>query len=449
MKYYSDILRVMLSGAALTTMFSACTFEQEDYFEESAAIRIQHVNNEIQQTLSAPSSENGWVIQYYVAGTDEMDFEGFNLFGKFYENGKVTLSSDHRYLRNGNAGKYTEYTSYYEMLSEEGPVLCFNTWNDILSVFVDPVSPSSAPGSLIDDGEGMNGDDRLVVLSYSPDEVLLRGERHSAPIRFLRLDRSPEEYIVLTAVAKMVFAGGKIDEYRLTNGSATRFISGISKGYFDYVDRLDDPLDKSVKSCVFTPNGFRTRDPFLLGNDTIQEFVLDLENERLVCGNVVMLPCWGRYVKKQVNANGAVTITAEGACDSFATLYNKLVSDISEQFSTQTFSRLSFGRSGETGSNQRTGLTFYSATANRTYITGFGGSISFDDTTNVLTIDVDPNDPSSNFNGYNNRGIGSSFTDIVNELNGTYSVTVNNTFGPKTATCVKTNDSSFYFQINF
>ena len=162
-----------------------------------------------------------------------------------------------------------------------------------------------------------------------------------------------------------------------------------------------------------------------------------------------MLPCWGRYVKKQVNANGAVTITAEGACDSFATLYNKLASDISEQFSTQTFSRLSFGRSGETGSNQRTGLTFYSATATRTYITGFGGSISFDDVTNVLTIDVDPNDPSSNFNGYNNKGIGSSFTDIVNALNGTYTVTVNNTFGPKTATCVKTNDSSFYFQINF
>ena len=55
----------------------------------------------------------------------------------------------------------------------------------------------------------------------------------------------------------------------------------------------------------------------------------------------------------------------------------------------------------------------------------------------------------SNFNGYNNKGIGSSFTDIVNALNGTYTVTVNNTFGPKTATCVKTNDSSFYFQINF
>ena len=74
MKNYSNILRVMLSGAALTAMFSACTFEQEDYFDESAAIRIQHVNDEIKAKLCAPSSANGWVIQYYVAGTDDYDF---------------------------------------------------------------------------------------------------------------------------------------------------------------------------------------------------------------------------------------------------------------------------------------------------------------------------------------------------------------------------------------
>lgn len=446
---HQNIYRALLPVAALASVFSACTFEQEDFFDESASLRIQHTNEKVKNILCQGSEQNGWLIQYFVAGTEDYDFEGFNLFGRFYNNGKVTLSGDHRFLRNGKAGSYTECTSFYEMLAEEGSVLCFDTWNDVLTVFVDPVSPSSAPGTLVNDGEGMHGDDRLVLSSFNENELVFRGERYTAPIRFIRLDRSPEEYLAATNSAKMTFAGGKVDEYSLSNGSVTRFVSGLSKGYFDYVDRLDDPLDKSVKSCVFTPNGFRTRDPFVVGNDTIQEFVLDLENERLVSGNVEMLPCWGRFVKKRVASSGAVTITAEGACDSFANLYNKLVSDIATQFTTQTFSRLSFGRSGETGSNQRTGLTFYSATANRTYITGFGGSISFDDATNVLTIDVDPNDPSSNFNGYNNKGIGSSFTDIVNALNGSYSVTVNNTFGPKTATCVKTNDSSFYFQINF
>ncbi len=449
MKYYSNILCVMLSGAALAAMFSACTFEQEDYFDESAAIRIQHVNDEIQKTLSAPSSENGWVIQYFVAGTDELTFEGFNLFGKFYENGKVTLSSDHRYLRNGNAGKYTEYTSYYEMLAEEGPVLCFNTWNDILSVFVDPVDPSAAPGSLVDDGEGMNGDDRLVVLSYSPDEILMRGERHSAPIRFVKSDLSPEAYIDKTTVAKMEFAGGKIDEYRLSNGSDTRFISGISNGYFDYVDRLDDPLDKSVKSCVFTPNGFRTRDSFVLGNDTVQEFVLDLEKERLVCGNVEMLPCWERLVTKQISANGAVSITTDGACESFATLYNKLASDIQAVFPSQILNYITFGKSSESGSKSRVGLVFYVTTTRSKFLTGFTGTVTFDEDNATATISIDPNDPSDNFGNYSKKDIGASFTDIVNALNGTYTIEVNSKFRPSMATWTKVNDPSFYFVTNF
>lgn len=449
MKRYSTLRRVMLPAVALTALLSACTFEQEDYFDESAALRIQHVNEDIKATLSSASAEHGWLIQYYVAGTDDYSFEGFNLFGKFYETGKVTLSGNHRFLRNGKAGNFTEYTSYYQMLAEEGPVLCFNTWNDILSVFVDPVDPSAAPASLVDDGEGMNGDDRLVIISYNSDEILLRGERHSAPVRMVRLDKSPEEYLQLTEAAKAIFANGKIDEYRLTNGTNTRFISGLSKGYFDYVDRLDDPLDKVSQSCVFATGGFRLKNPIALGNDTVQEFTLDMDNERLVSGNVEMFPCWERFVKKQVATSGTISITADGACDAFATLFNKLASDITAQFSTQSFSHLSFGRSGETGSNQRSGLTFYSNTSRRTYITGFGGTISYDDATNELSINVDPNDPSSNFNGYSNKGIGSSFTDIVSALNGTYSVTVNSTFGPKTAKCVKKNDSSFYFQINF
>lgn len=446
---HQNIYQAILPVAALAFVFSACTFEQEDFFDESASLRIQHTNEKVKNILCQGSEQNGWLIQYFVAGTDDYDFEGFNLFGRFYDNGKVTLSGNHRYLRNGNAGKFTEYTSFYEMLAEEGPVLCFDTWNDVLTVFVDPVNPAAAPGSLVNDGEGMHGDDRLVLYSFNENEINFRGERYTAPVRFVRLDCSPEEYLVLTTVAKMIFAGGKVDEYRLTNGSATRFVSGLSKGYFDYVDRLDDPLDKSVKSCVFTPNGFRTRDPFVLGNDTVQEFTLDMDNERLVSGNVEMFPCWERFVKKQVATSGTISITADGACDAFATLFNKLASDITAQFSTQTFSHLSFGRSGETGSNQRSGLTFYSNTSRRTYITGFGGTISYDDAANELSINVDPNDPSSNFNGYSNKGIGSSFTDIVSALNGTYSVTVNSTFGPKTAKCVKKNDSSFYFQINF
>ena len=446
MKNYSYILRVMLSVTALTVVFSACKFEQEDYFEESAAIRIQHVNDEIQSLLSAPSSENGWLMQYYVAGTDDYDFEGFNLFGKFYENGKVTLSSDHRYLRNGNAGKYTEYTSYYEMLAEEGPVVAFNTWNDIISVFVDPVSPSAAPDNLVDDGEGMNGDDRLVVLSYGPDEIMLRGERHSAPVRLVRLDCSPQEYIVLTTVAKMVFAGGRINEFSLSNGTEIKYISGLSKGYFDFVDRLDDPLEKSIKSCVFTPKGFRTKEPFVVGNDTVQEFVLDLEKDCLVSGNVVMSPCWERAVATFLSVANKPLITDEGASSTFASLYGTLSSVITEAYSTQTFSGITFGNSNENSQNRRHGIVFTMKTSSRTYMVGYEGKITVNG--NQLTIDVDVNNHSTNYETYNKKDLGPYFDAIVEKMNGVYTLVPNSPFTAYYVTATKVDDPSIYFQIN-
>lgn len=449
MKYYSNILCVMLSGAALAAMFSACTFEQEDYFDESAAIRIQHVNDEIKATLCAPSSENGWLIQYYVAGTDDYDFEGFNLFGKFYESGKVTLSSDHRYLRYGNAGKYTEYTSFYEMLAEEGPVLVFNTWNDILSVFVDPVSPSSAPNTIIDDGEGMNGDDRLVVLSYNANEIILRGERHSAPVRFVRLDRSPADYISQTAAIKDYICNEKLAQYYVSNGTDTMYIDGLYKGYFNYNDRLIDPLDSSVKNCVFTPEGFRLRTPLVLGSDTCQEFSLNAERTALLSGNVAVTPCWLIAVNSLCQITNSAQITAEGACESFAALYNKLNDDIVENFPTQTFNYVTFGKSSESGSSSRVGIVFNCSSGTRKYLTGFTGTITVDTQTGIATIQADPNDPSSNYTSYNRRDIGSSFTDIVNVMNGTYRVSTDNPFKPTKVLWTKVDDPSFYFVTQF
>lgn len=449
MKRYSTLCRTILSAAVGTALLSACTFEQEDYFDESAALRIQHVNDDIKATLCAPSSEHGWLIQYYVAGTDDYTFEGFNLFGKFYESGKVTLCSDHRFLRDSNAGKYTEYSSYYEMLAEEGPVLAFNTWNNILSVFVDPVSPSSAPNTLIDDGEGMNGDDRLVVISYNSDEILLRGERHSAPVRFVRLDRSAEEYIAQTNEMKNYISNEKLAQYYVSNGTLTRFFDGLYKGYFDYNDRLIDPLDKQTKSCVFTPNGFRLRDPIVLGSDTCQEFVLNDEKTALVSGNVTVEPCWLLAVNTLCqNTNGA-KITAQGACESFAALYNKLNADITSNFSTQTFNGITFGKSSESGTSSRVGVVFSCSSGTRKYLTGFKGTITVDTETGRATIQADPNDASSNFSSYSRKGIGDSFTNIVNALNGTYTLTATNHFKPTEVVWTKVDDPTFYFVTQF
>ena len=187
---HKGVFGLLFSFALSTSLFvfTGCSrFEENDSFDESAALRIVHFNESLKSRLVEQSTNgnNGWVIQYFVAGTGDVDFEGFNLYGRFYNDGKVTLAGNHRFLRNGNANKYTEFNSLYDVVKEEGPVLAFNSWNDVLTVFTDPVDPASAPNNLVKNGEGMCGDQNLVFHGYEGNNILFSGQRYASRVRFV------------------------------------------------------------------------------------------------------------------------------------------------------------------------------------------------------------------------------------------------------------------------
>ena len=141
----NQLYRLTFLAMLPALVLTSCKFEDDDLFDESAALRIEHKSDEMKSLLS--SAPNGWVMQFFCA-SDEGNYEGFNLFARFEMNGKVTMASNHRMLRDGNAGKYTEDVSVYELLKEDGLILAFNVWNDILTPFTDPVDPSAAPKNI-------------------------------------------------------------------------------------------------------------------------------------------------------------------------------------------------------------------------------------------------------------------------------------------------------------
>ena len=353
-----------LSILALALLGTACTFEQDDYFDESASLRITHLNERLQERLVAQSSgeNNGWVMQYFVAGTDDANFEGFNILGSFNEKGKVTLASNHRFLRNSNAGKFTEHSSTYEMLTEEGPVLSFNSWNDILTVFVDPVDPSAAPNRIVSNGEGMNGDHNLVLKKFEDDEILFTGERHSAITRFIPCDRPWQQYFDDVARLKKKIATSTITNYYVINGTDTMYINGLNKGIYVYGERIYDPLKRKDVSCVFTPNGFRIEHEDTLGNSPFQEFVIDADSTCLLNedGHVKVVACWDRYV---------ATHTAIWELD--ASLFSAEQTSLSDQIDAEirnfntawSLKSIGIGKSTAAGSVMGLVVTFYTNTA--------------------------------------------------------------------------------------
>ena len=280
-------------GVAFATIaLAGCSqFQEDNLFEESAALRIEHNAEKLQNILvDAP---NGWVLQYYT-GRGISVFEGFNLFAKFERSGKVTLAGDHRFLRNGNAGKYTEHSSLYELIREDGLVLAFNTWNDVLTPFVDPVAFWAAPDILVKDGEGMQGDQNLVVKFMSENQIILRGERYDAEVRLVKADRDWQTYIADTKAMKERFTSDDIDSYYITAGDQTMYVVGLKNGRYRISERVKNPLKVDSLSCCFTPYGFRNESVDTLAGHIFQEFKMAEDGSALLSedGSVRIIATW-------------------------------------------------------------------------------------------------------------------------------------------------------------
>lgn len=351
----------VLSAAAM--LLVGCKFEQDDFFDESAALRIQHTNNKIQDILCEQSTNgHGWVMQYFVAGTDDYDFPGYNLFAKFEKSGKVTLASDHRYLRGGQANKFTEATSLYQMLAEEGPVISFNSWNDVLSVFADPVDPSKAPSQIINNGEGMRGDYNLVVMSYGKDEIILRGERYSALSRLIPCDCPWDEYLAKTDAARKLYGNSSMVAYYVTDAVDTLYLVNLNSGFPVLGERITDPLTKVVTPIVFTPTGFRLERERTFNEHPYQELTVSEDNTKLLSedGNVQVIPCWDTYILNH-------TAIWEIDETTLSEAQKGLIAQISEEVKkyNANWSLKSIGLGKSTGSEPVVGMvfTFYTNSA--------------------------------------------------------------------------------------
>ena len=348
-----DIRYIAMGVAFATVALAGCSqFQEDNLFDESAALRIEHNAEKLQNILvDAP---NGWVLQYYT-GRGISVFEGFNLFAKFERSGKVTLAGDHRVLRNGNAGKYTEHSSLYELIREDGLVLAFNTWNDVLTPFVDPVAFWAAPDILVKDGEGMQGDQNLVVKFMSENQIILRGERYDAEVRLVTADRDWQTYIADTKAMKERFTSDGLDSYYITAGDQTMYVVGLKNGRYRISERVKNPLKVDSLSCCFTPYGFRNESVDTLAGHIFQEFKMAEDGSALLSedGSVRIIATWDTNLAE---SDEVMWFDAETLSADLKAKYDQLMAVL--ETADKVYSpRIGIGRSALTsGANSVVGL---------------------------------------------------------------------------------------------
>ena len=200
----------------LAATFAACSRDEESLFEKPAAIRAQEAIENAFNVLTAPA--NGWEMAYFP--NLETSAKGYNMVVKFNKNGNVSVTA-----KNGTTTMnkiVTDTASTWAVKSDYGPILTFDTYNDVFHAFSDPKG----------DGAGLLGDYEFLILKATPELVLLKGKKHSA-YTVMRPMKNTDLAAYYAACEKMqadLFGNNNI--VTLTQGDSKMYLYKGAEGQF-------------------------------------------------------------------------------------------------------------------------------------------------------------------------------------------------------------------------
>lgn len=264
--------------AASLAVLPSCKNEVDDLFDQSAAERIEQAMTDYREALC--SAENGWEMLYFANGSEQ----GYNLLCKFNEDGSVKFAARNEF---SSAGKYAEEVSLFEMIADNGPVLTFNTYNNLFHIFADP---NDIPSTGEDDetGYGHEGDYEFVVHEATADQILLKGKKYGISIylRKLPADLAWEDYFTQVEANKAKYFNAKVKTIWLETATKRYTVQDMTTGIMTFVPEGGDAITQTLtKSFILTYDGklhFITPFEGIDGEISLQNFDV-AEDGTLVC----------------------------------------------------------------------------------------------------------------------------------------------------------------------
>lgn len=154
-------------------VFTSCLKDENDTFGESP-----------QPTVSA-----GDAYQHAQDSHERRERLGHGLLcGTDQENGGKVVIVKFDSLECTAMSEYTDTlasTSFYKLTSDNGPVLTFDTYNEVLHMLATPSASSY---------EGKHADFEMTVMSATPEKVVLKGKKTNNYIYLYPLKGSATDY---------------------------------------------------------------------------------------------------------------------------------------------------------------------------------------------------------------------------------------------------------------
>lgn len=254
--------KIYLLLLALPLLLSSCLFDDDELFDDSASERMSKTLADIRTTLEA--AQNGWTIEYYPSKTQE--YGGYTMFMHFSGGNKVVVASER-----GNADETIE--SMYDLVADNGPILTFNTYNDFVHYYSEPMNQDK----IGPDDSGMGGDYEFMVLEATAEKITLLGKKTRNKIYMTPLapganwKEKMNEYIT-AAKHYDTFSGFA---YTVNGVEAT-----VKKTYrsltFTYLDEKGGKTTKKASYRV-VPTGIRFYNPITIGG--VEVNAMDFKEE--------------------------------------------------------------------------------------------------------------------------------------------------------------------------
>ena len=336
---FISALMLLTLSMTLTSCFKN---EEDDIFDKSAADRLEESVKTYSEILCAQGGK--WAMEY-VANEDE---PGYVYVMDFKPDGSVTITGDNVWIAKltkpaSEDPAYASETSMWDILTDNGPVLSFNTYNTIFHLFA---NPEDVPNRKDDDpdetGYGHSGDYEFDIMKYQNDTLFLEGKKYELPILMYRIDASVSNEDYFAHIRDMINStkSQRFPDLILSGSNGRNYIvNNINSLVVSFYPELGDAVTETVTAnAIATGTGFRFINPLTLLDDgaseqlTIQHFALQ-EDGSFLCTddgvsrissqplNVVFLNRDFKWRFDKTDLGG-----------QFVTVYQNVVDGIKQQF---------------------------------------------------------------------------------------------------------------------
>lgn len=341
MKLYKFLVSaLMLSSVA---WFTSCNNEEEDIFDHSAAQRLDEYKRLYSSDLT---SEGGrWLMEYFA---NEEEF-GYVFVMTFNTDGSVKISGQNIWMDS----QYKSDVSLWSIITDNGPVLSFNTYNAVFHEFSTPenitgpyapTNPDNNNEDIDEQGTGHGGDYEFVILGLSEDgkTMHLTGKKTLFDIYMHRLDASVDEKVILEQylTAPQRFDARFKDLSLFDKETGEEFIiSNISTGIISaYPKAGDNVTQTSTANAILYPDGFRFMKPFEVeranSDETISFQTFKLADDgTLVCQENENFYIKSGELSHEYSMNSRLwTVSLETAGGKYAEMFQSLKSRFHEVY---------------------------------------------------------------------------------------------------------------------